>query len=552
MTYQRACVFVLCTWVVLSGGLAPGPRLLAATAEQTAQLKHLAESWPVRIPDNVEYLELGSIPEGALRVPSVINVEVDIMAGPGHTHHLYPDEIAMLVGMFACNGITLHVEISDTIPEVAVIDMSSTFATEGASGFKTIKDTWVDHAPGTGWHYCIMAHMYDLGGGATTSSGFAEIVGDDFIVTLGAWQGQTGSPFDRAGTFAHELGHNLSLRHAGGQSESFYTQYKTNYASVMTYRCQVSGVRRMNRCYEVVNLCHTAPFRDLDYSHGLLPALDEAALIELDGAGLGAVDWDCDATIDGSPVAHDLGDYYWCFATGTLGVSLDYDDWSNVVDVSYLASVASLERRPGTPCLTLEEQQVFEGSPPGSAPAAPCDAVVIQVEPCSYPEDDADTDGLLAGCDNCPTAPNALQEDADSDGDGDVCDNCPNASNANQADGDGDGTGNVCDNCAVTPNASQSNFDGDPYGDVCDNCPAVTTPGNVALLTGDVNNNGARASDDIILLVNYTFKGGPSPIPVPAAGDVNCSGQVTSADIIDMVNHVFKSGPAPCNVCALP
>jgi len=50
-------------------------------------------------------------------------------------------------------------------------------------------------------------------------------------------------------------------------------------------------------------------------------------------------------------------------------------------------------------------------------------------------------------------------------------------------------------------------------------------------------------------MVNHVFKGGPAPIPCPAAGDVNCDGQLTSADIIYLVNHVFKGGPAPCNVC---
>jgi len=65
-------------------------------------------------------------------------------------------------------------------------------------------------------------------------------------------------------------------------------------------------------------------------------------------------------------------------------------------------------------------------------------------------------------------------------------------------------------------------------------------------LTGDANNDRALTAADIIVLVNYVFKGGPSPYPIPAAGDVDCSSAVTSADIIHLVNHVFKGGPAPC------
>lgn len=70
-------------------------------------------------------------------------------------------------------------------------------------------------------------------------------------------------------------------------------------------------------------------------------------------------------------------------------------------------------------------------------------------------------------------------------------------------------------------------------------------------MTGDVNNNGAITSADIIYLVNFVFKGGATPIPCTASGDVNCNGAVTSADIIYLVNFVFKGGAAPCNVCTL-
>jgi hypothetical protein len=68
-------------------------------------------------------------------------------------------------------------------------------------------------------------------------------------------------------------------------------------------------------------------------------------------------------------------------------------------------------------------------------------------------------------------------------------------------------------------------------------------------MTGDVNLSGTYTSADVILMVNYVFKGGAAPLPCPANGDVNCTGSVTSADIITLVNHVFKGGAAPCNVC---
>ena len=62
---------------------------------------------------------------------------------------------------------------------------------------------------------------------------------------------------------------------------------------------------------------------------------------------------------------------------------------------------------------------------------------------------------------------------------------------------------------------------------------------------GDCNDDDIITSADIIYLVNYTFKGGPEPIPVVDVGDANCDGVITASDIIYLVNYVFKSGPDP-------
>ena len=72
-----------------------------------------------------------------------------------------------------------------------------------------------------------------------------------------------------------------------------------------------------------------------------------------------------------------------------------------------------------------------------------------------------------------------------------------------------------------------------------------------AIVTGDLQEDGGISSADVILLVNYTFKGTAPPGPCAAAADVDCSGTVTSSDVIKLVNHVFKGGAKPCNVCAL-
>jgi hypothetical protein len=44
------------------------------------------------------------------------------------------------------------------------------------------------------------------------------IPGHDFLVTLGGWKSQTGTTEEQAGTFLHELGHNLGLRHGGSDN----------------------------------------------------------------------------------------------------------------------------------------------------------------------------------------------------------------------------------------------------------------------------------------------------------------------------------------------
>ena len=64
-------------------------------------------------------------------------------------------------------------------------------------------------------------------------------------------------------------------------------------------------------------------------------------------------------------------------------------------------------------------------------------------------------------------------------------------------------------------------------------------------LCGDANGDNDISSADIVYLINYLFKGGPSPNPIQS-GDANCDGRVTSADTVYLVNFLFKGGPAPC------
>jgi hypothetical protein len=119
-----------------------------------------------------------------------------------------------------------------------------------------------------------MAHnLFGLG----TTSGCAEILGNDLVVSLGSWGTKTfgtgktavshgvGTDDQLSGTLAHEFGHTLRLRHGGGDN----VNCKSNYPSVMNYNHQFFNPTT----------------RLLDYSRQALLTLDKTALVESQGVG---------------------------------------------------------------------------------------------------------------------------------------------------------------------------------------------------------------------------------------------------------------------------
>ncbi|MDQ4096985.1 MAG: hypothetical protein M3144_03830, partial [Actinomycetota bacterium] len=121
------------------------------------------------------------------------------------------------------------------------------------------------------FQYVIFGHSYTEAPG---SSGISELDpkgGNDLMVTLGGFSAGAiaangGQRASEAGTFMHELGHNLGLFHGGFEEKNC----KPNYLSVMSYTLQFS------------NLDNTRP---LDYSRDPLPALNETALPASTGVG---------------------------------------------------------------------------------------------------------------------------------------------------------------------------------------------------------------------------------------------------------------------------
>lgn len=117
-----------------------------------------------------------------------------------------------------------------------------------------------------------------------------------------------------------------------------------------------------------------------------------------------------------------------------------------------------------------------------------------------------------------------------------------------------DGVAGGIDDVVETARAWILSRDYDQDGVVNENdvCPALATPDQVPIVTGDADWNSLVTSADVIYLVNYVFKSGLHPLPIVEAGDADCNGLITSADIVLVVDFVFKSGPEPCDVCAIP
>ncbi|HEY7079950.1 MAG TPA: hypothetical protein VH500_09630, partial [Nitrososphaeraceae archaeon] len=119
------------------------------------------------------------------------------------------------------------------------------------------------------FHYGVFAH--DQPGRFSGSSGVADLLGMDFLVTLGkqGWASDsTGHPVgsrpEQAATFMHELGHNLGLKHGGNED----INCKPNYLSVMNYLFQFPDL---------------VASRPLDFSRSALDSLNKASLNEANG-----------------------------------------------------------------------------------------------------------------------------------------------------------------------------------------------------------------------------------------------------------------------------
>ncbi|MBI5434720.1 MAG: hypothetical protein HZA52_17945 [Planctomycetes bacterium] len=295
--------------------------------------------------DGVVDLDLPAL--GANPLHKDIFVEIDAMAGREPTQATLDRvkdafEFALTVDNPDGNlGITLHALLDE-------IDIPfASWNTLGASGFPTDFDTVKASRFGTptersspdaatlldakkmAYHYCIFADRFDAAG----HGGIAELPGNDFAVTLGTYATPGGTPDEQAGTFMHELGHNLGLRHGGADD----INYKPNYPSVMNYLWAVPT--------------GSPPGWFLKYCAIQYPTLNEADSSELVGIGArpgfttwigpastlaavpenGPVDFDGDHLAVDPHVARDVSQIVASDPPSPGQLLVSHDDWTNLV-----------------------------------------------------------------------------------------------------------------------------------------------------------------------------------------------------------------------------
>jgi hypothetical protein len=66
----------------------------------------------------------------------------------------------------------------------------------------------------------------------------------------------------------------------------------------------------------------------------------------------------------------------------------------------------------------------------------------------------------------------------------------------------------------------------------------------VTYVCGDANADGEVGPGDVVFLLNYLYRFGPTPCP-QAAGDANSDGAVGPGDVVYLINYLFREGPPP-------
>jgi len=213
-----------------------------------------------------------------------------------------------------------------------------------------IKRENMDYARLPIFHYMLMAYSQQANG-SSGSGGFAELYGNDSVITLGGWELNSEGEESlnaliniQAATIMHELGHNLGLRHGGHED----LNYKPNYLSIMNYLHAIDGLPTIgdnegDRYYLEKNLrageavCDVSELTNpvngsyldfiIDYSSSE-NNLNESRIFEENGLnhqGSTAVDFDCNGE------ATDTLDDFDVNFTNNITNLAQSSDWDSII-----------------------------------------------------------------------------------------------------------------------------------------------------------------------------------------------------------------------------
>lgn len=242
------------------------------------------------------------------------------------------------------NGITLRPIVNEQIPHQSSIQMWTGFDTLKATYFGTSTERGNPNtllAKNNVYHYVLFIHQYN----GLSSSGVAELPGDDLVVSLGApgwgtYNGHTvGSVDQQQGTLLHELGHNLGLRHGGNVDENC----KPNYLSVMSYSRQFSDYisnRPLDYSRSAMTLLNE---QGLSEPNGVNPASNPTGLLTVYGpnsalisqplsSATNPINWDRDSNPSETGIVaniNNLGSGSGCTSTATNSIA-GFNDWASL------------------------------------------------------------------------------------------------------------------------------------------------------------------------------------------------------------------------------
>ena len=300
-----------------------------------------------------------------------IFIEVDYMDSTDPGVIPRRESLQMVVDSFNAQSIKVHFDAGTTfgsgfsttdfnlgqgsavVAYEPCVTMDQTTCSLNTSSRRSIydwKSEYMDLRRRNVFHYLLMGNSQLANGGAG-SSGLAELIGNDLLVTMGSWGLATtpGGSLNllinwQASTLMHELGHNLGLRHGGNED----TNYKPNYWSIMNYMYQLNGLdqapnastafQRWRKeegdgspllCSLTNSPCGSPSQFIMSYSDGTSSSLDETALSEAANIGRGTTggsyaDWNLNGSLTGGTISRDLN------GDSTNTTLSDYNDWGNL------------------------------------------------------------------------------------------------------------------------------------------------------------------------------------------------------------------------------